>query len=45
MFFIGIDEDVKNGCDVFEINDIVYVVGLLGNLVFIVGKEIVCKYV
>lgn len=40
----GIDEDVKNGCDVLETNDIVYVVGLLGNSVSTVGKEIACKH-
>lgn len=39
-----IDEDVKNGCDVLETNDIVYVVGLLGNSVSTVGKEIACKH-
>lgn len=39
-----IDEDVKNGCDVLETNDIVYVVGLLGNSVSTVGKDIACKY-
>lgn len=44
MFFTGIDEDVKNGCDVLETNDIVYVVGLLGNSVSTVGKEIACKH-
>lgn len=40
----GIDEDVRNGCDVLETNDIVYVVGLLGNSVSTVGKEIACKH-
>lgn len=40
----GIDEDVKNGCDVLETNDIVYVVGLLGNSVSTVGKEIARKH-
>lgn len=44
MFFTDIDEDVKNGCDVLETNDIVYVVGLLGNSVSTVGKEIACKH-
>lgn len=39
-----IDEDVKNGCDVLETNDIVYVVGLLGNSVSTVGKEIAWKH-
>lgn len=39
-----IDEDVKNGCDVLETNDFVYVVGLLGNSVSTVGKEIACKH-
>lgn len=40
----GIDEDVRNGCDVLETNDIVYVVGLLGNSVSTVGKDIACKH-
>lgn len=40
----GIDEDVKNGCDVLETNDIVYVVGLLGNSVSTVGKDIAYKH-
>lgn len=44
MFFTGIDEDVRNGCDVLETNDIVYVVGQLGNLVSTVGKDIACKH-
>lgn len=44
MFFTGIDEDVRNGCDVLETNDIVYVVGLLGNSVSTVGKDIACKH-
>nr|XP_034338176.1 uncharacterized protein LOC105327481 [Crassostrea gigas] len=38
------DEDVKNGLDVLETNDIVYVVGRLGNSVSTVGKEIACKH-
>lgn len=38
------DEDVRNGLDVLDTNDIVYVVGLLGNSVSTVGKEIAYKH-